>query len=160
MASHNLLSKCDRAIVAYLISDGAGTAEDVFPGKRAANLPNPPFTVVMSEGGSETVPFTGVYTVSTTVEIHTNAAPDQDQDTDQMRLDSDDRVAATFDALHDKFSQCGDQLADLITAAANAAGISDFTVDNVSDFKIGQGRGEKEGEWIDTLEMQLVCRPS
>jgi hypothetical protein len=160
MAVYNLLSKCDRAVAAYLISDGAGTATDVFPAKRSGDLPNPPFTVVMSEGGSEEVQFSGVYNVSVTIEVHTNACPDEDQDTEQMRLDSDERTAATFDTMHDKFFQNGDQLADLITAAAAGAGISDFSVDNVTDFKFSQGRGEKDGEWIDTLEFRLICRPS
>jgi hypothetical protein len=160
MAVYNLLSKCDRAVVAYLISDGAGTSADVFPAKQSSNLPNPPFTVVMSESGSEEVQFSGLYNVATTIEVHTNACPDNDQDTEQMRLDSDDRVAATFDAMHDKLFQCGDQLADLITAAAASASITDFSVDNVTDFKFSQGRGEKDGEWIDTLEFRLICRMS
>jgi hypothetical protein len=160
MAVYRLLSKCDQAVAAYLISESAGTDSDVFPAKRAATLPNLPFTVVLSDDASEVVKYSGNYALSCTVEIHTNSAPDKDQDTEQMRLDSDARVAATFDALHSKYNQSGHDLADLITSAAAAAGIADFTVENVTDIEIGQGRTERDGEWIDTLTLKLICRPS
>jgi hypothetical protein len=159
MAYHNLLSKVDQALVAYLISAGAGTADDVFTHKRAGDLPNPPFTTCFADSGREEVPKSGVYKVKASVDVHTNCAPDKDEDTDQMKLDSDARVAATFDALHDLYEQCGDQLADLITAAARAAGVENFTVQDVAVAEISQGRADKDGEWIDSLDLELTCNP-
>lgn len=162
MAYHNLLSKCDRALVAYLISSGAGTVDDVFHHKRADDIPSVlPYTACFAQTADELIPFSGVYKVKASVTIHTNAAPDLDQNTEQMQLDSDARVAATFDAMHDLYIQSGDQLADLITAAAASAGISDFTVQSISVGPIEQGKGDKDkGEWIDTIDMELICRPS
>jgi hypothetical protein len=161
MAFHNLLSKCDRALVAYLINEGAGSDSDIFHHKRASNIPSPlPYTTVFSESAEEVTDYSATYKVKASVDVHTNAAPDKDEDTDQMKLDSDERTAATFDALHDQYLQSGDKLADAITAAAAGAGVADFSIQDVKVTSIEQGRGEKEGEWIDTINLELVCRPS
>jgi hypothetical protein len=161
MGYHNLLSKCDRALVAYLVSAGAGTAADVFRAKRSEDLPNPPFTVCFSESAMETHPYSGIYSVKASIDVHTNAAPDVDADTEQMALDCDDRVAATFDAMHDQYSQAGDRLADLITAAALAAGITDFFVQDVKIAPPGveQGIVDKTGEWLNTIHLEITCCP-
>jgi hypothetical protein len=159
---HNLLSKCDRALVAYLISKAAGTSDDVLHFKSAGDEPRPPFTKCFAESAMELLDHLGAYTVKASVDVHTNAAPDHDSDLEQMRLDSDDRVQAAFDALHETDDGSGGGLADAITAAAVGAGITDFTVDEVKVVAPGiqQGRGERDGEWIDTINLELICRAS
>jgi hypothetical protein len=99
VAYHNIASKVDKALVAYLISQGAGTTDDVFAAKRAGTQPCPPFTVVFTESWAEAQEYSGALLVKCSVEVHTNAAPDKDEDTETMVLDSDERVQATGDAL-------------------------------------------------------------
>jgi hypothetical protein len=160
MAYHSLLSKVDRALVAYLISAGAGTSENIFHHRRAADLPDPPFITCFAESGDpEASPYSGVYSVRASIDVHTNAAPDYEQDTDTMESDSEGQVADTFDALHDLYFHSGDQLADLINTAASGAGIADLFIQNVKIGRIEQGRAEKDFEWIDTINLEIVCCP-
>lgn len=152
----------DRAVAAFIISEGAGTEDDVFPGKRAPDVPNPPYTVVFSESARSTHP--PVYRVKARIDVYTNAAPDKGEDEETMRLDSDERVSTTFDAFHLEADngQGGHALADAITAAARGslyADLQDFTVQDVILGEMEQGSAGKEGQWIDSLNLEIVCNP-
>lgn len=158
MAYHNILAKVDKALVAYLISAGAGTEQDVFPSKNAATNDVMPYTAVMAESYAEAQEYSSAFIVKATVEVHTNCAPERNEDTESMALDSDARVQATGDALMTQ-NDMGDGygLGEEITTASN---VSDFTC--ISARLIGgeQGRDEKQGEWIDIFNLELVCTPS
>jgi hypothetical protein len=161
VGAFNVLSKADRALAAYIISEEAGTEEDTFAGKRAPDAPNPPYTVCFSEDGSSDHQPT--YKVKARIDIYTNCAPEKHEDTEAMKLDSDERVSATWDAFHleaDK-GQGGHYLADAITEAARSAGgdLLDFTVTDVIVGRMEQGSAGKEGMWLDSLNMELVCVP-
>jgi hypothetical protein len=156
----NILSKVDRALAAYIISEGAGTEDDVFSAKRAADAPDPPYTVAFSESGKETVRYSGTYSVKSQIDIFTNCAPDKGEDTEEMKLDSDERVSATFDAFHlEDNDQSGSALADAITNAGRGLGgdMSDFTVTDVILVEMEQGSAPKEGMWLDSLSLEIVC---
>src|SRR6266576_2788284 len=162
MSAHNLLSKVDRALVAYLISQNAGTADDVFPAKDSGDK-HLNCTICWSERGVEDPPYSGTYVVTAQVQIRTLAAIDVNQDPEEPKALSEDRVAQTFDAFHVGIDSAGDKLADAITEAAHAAGITDFTVQNVSPGPITQGfddqhaRAMKGSAWVDAIELEILC---
>jgi hypothetical protein len=160
---YNILSKVDRALAAYLISEGAGTTDDTFAAKRAPDVPNPPYTVAFSETGRPKVQYGSEYLVKARIDVFTNCAPDKGEDTETMRLDSDDRAAATFDAFHiEENDQSGHALANAITQAARSSGyndLADFTVTDVTIGEMEQGSAPKEGQWIDSLNLEILCTP-
>ena len=77
IGSHNILSKVDRAIVAYLIESGAGTADDIYPAKKSDDKLLP-CTVVFSQRAVAEPPYSGTYEVSTAIMVKTNASIDTD----------------------------------------------------------------------------------
>jgi hypothetical protein len=168
---YNILSKVDRALTAFVISEGAGTTQDTFPGKLASDRVKPPFTVCYSESGREKIENSGEYLVKACIHVYTNCAPARPSETaDQIKLDSDDRVASVFDCFHiEAADQSGASLADLITAAARASAYSDlldFTVLDVTLGDMEQGDTGKTGnkgmseQWIDSLNLTLLCVPA
>ncbi len=160
MSNHNLLSKCDRALVAYLIDQGAGTPEGVYPAKRSADKTLPD-TVCHCDNAIETAPYSGTYTVTATINVRSQAAITiEGDDQDQPRDYSDARVAATFDAFHKSTDTSGVGLGELITAAGAAAGVADLTILDVSVKHINAGFAEKGSTWIDTLALELIACPS
>lgn len=166
MGFHNILSKADRAVVAFLVSEDAGDEDDTLPFKRADNTPKPPFTIVASTNWDRVIEGSvrGALIVKTTVEIHTNAAPGKGEDTEGMVDDSEDRVQLVGDALSKQVeeAQAGDGLADLITAAARGAGVTDFTCLNaqvVGGDRARSDKGNIDAEWLDSIELELICIP-
>ena len=154
---HNLLYKCDAALVAYLVSVGAGTVDDVFPAKRSLGRALPS-TVCHSESGVEDVAYTGRYSVTASVNVRCPMPVDVGDTSAEAVEYSNDRVAATFDALKMSTGQEGRTLANLITAAATAAGVEDFTALNVIDRGIEQG--PDQDAWVDTIRLEILCCPS
>jgi hypothetical protein len=160
VAVHNILSKTDQAIVAYLRSLNIGTDENILPGKNAALNEQMPFVVCQSSSGRPTVPFSGQWTVQTEIEVHSNAAPDVGEDEAEMKETSDDLAGETIDAFM-RFGdgeQSGSTLSDAITAAATGAGIA-YTAFDVSITEVEQGQTEKSGEWVDKITLQITCIP-
>ena len=166
VGSHNILSKVDRAIVAYLLSVNAGNREDVFPAKSSLDKPLP-CTVVFSERATLIHPYSGVYEVLVSVLVKTDPCIDTTAfSEEEPKETSEDRVTKTFDALS-RFGtgmQSGEQLAQAITASArSAAGLDliDFTVQDISveSAECGFG-GTKLDVWIDTLNLKVLCCPA
>lgn len=168
MGFHNILSKAQRAVVAYLISAGAGTDADIFPAKHAETVDFLPFTAVAATDWSPAVEGSNraTFIVKVTVEIHTNCSQARGEDAETMRSDSDDRVQNTFDALSfaDTNSQDGYVLGELITEAARSAGgstdLAQFTCISAKMTGGDQGHSEKESEWLDSVDLELLCVPS
>ena len=165
---HNLLSKTDRALVAYIVDQEAGTMEDVIPAKRSGDRPSPA-TVCFSSMGREAAPYSGTYLVTASIIVRSPAASELNDGDNAARLASEARVAQTFDAFHRSIDSAGDKLADDITAAARALAIADkanhgdladFTVIDVSIKSIDAGFEEGTNIWLDTLELELVCCPA
>src|SRR5207244_9615413 len=118
----NIPSTCDRALVAYLISRGAGTSLHVYPVKRSLDKTLPD-TICHCDTAKEDPPYSGNYLVTGTINVRSQAAiDDPGNDPDQPLNDADLRVAASFDAFHVELNSAGDTLGDLITAAAASSG--------------------------------------
>jgi hypothetical protein len=156
MATHSLLDKAEKAVIAYLQSEGVGDSSNILPKKKAADLPNPPFIQVGAGKPTETVKRSGNWTVPITVEVHTNAAPDVGESTDTLEVESTDLASTCFDVLNAGIDQDGSQLADDISAAAAAAGIG-LIIQDVDVKGPESGFTDKDKEWIDSLELDLIC---
>ena len=160
---HNLLSKNDRALMAYIIAGNAGTSADVFPAKSSREKETFPTTYCFSQiGTGEDFPYSGTYTIKTRIEVRTMAAVKSDP-----RLESETRVAKTFDLFHTDVDTAGDKLADDITAAARAlaasdpahhADLADYTC---QDIKLVSVEQDVDGDcWVDILNLEMVSCPS
>jgi len=172
MSYHNLLSKNDRAIVAYLLAKKVGTPADVLTAKRSANRPKP-CTVVWSERAAP-IEKTGSYTASVSIMVRTSAPMDPvSEDAAQPQLDSDARVAATFDAMFTMDDPAAEYdskgVAAQVTAAARAlaasdpvhnADLADYTCLDVRDAGPEASFEENTDVWVDTLNLQVDCCPS
>jgi hypothetical protein len=162
MPAHNILSKTDRALVAYLIAAGAGTADDIYPAKRAADklLPD---TICYSSRARMLVPHSGVYVVSAMVQVRTDPNVDVDVTAEEKTSASEERVGATFDAFFAGVTSSSSALAAAITDAARAAGdsdLQDFTVQSCEVLTQEAGFNEKGNAWTDTLDLELVVCPA
>jgi hypothetical protein len=164
---HNLLSKNDRALTAYIIAGAAGTAADVFPAKTSREKDIFPVTYCLSESGSETAPYSGTYTIKASIEVISMAAKDVGQDSNALRLNSEQRVAKTFDLFHTNIDSASDKLAADITAAARALAVSDpanhsdladYTCQSAAILRVEQ---DFDGDcWVDRLNLEMVSCPS
>lgn len=157
------MSKVDRALAAYLISVGAGTADDVYSAKRSLDKALP-HTVCHAQRWTLLSPYTATYLVQAQVLVKTNAAVDVDESESDVKDPSEERVGATFDAFFfaDENASAGNDLADAITAAARASGdadLSEFTVQNV-EVKGGDAGQDRHGPaWMDAIDLELVVCP-
>jgi hypothetical protein len=165
---HNLLSKNDRALVAFIIAGGAGTANDTFPAKTSREKETFPTTYCFSQSGTgEDFPYSGTYNIKAKIQVQTMAAVNKDQDPSEPRLNSEERVAKTFDLFHNDVDSAADKLAADITAAARAlaaadpdnhADLADYTCQDVKLVSVEQ---DVEGDcWVDTLNLEMVSCPS
>jgi hypothetical protein len=165
---HNILSKCDRALVAYLIAQGAGTEGDIFPAKNSAGK-EAPCTICWSERFEEEGAYSGTFCVHASVMVRTQAAVDYGEEANAPKLTSEARVRATFDAFYTDVDTAGDKLAAAITAAARASGpddnpgdLADFTALNVS-VKSGEAAFDERHDgsvWVDTINLEITCAPA
>lgn len=163
MGFHNILSKTDRALAAFVIAQGAGTSADVYPAKRDDGK-TLPCTICVSERFSESPAYTGIFIVDAEVHVRTAASVDEGQTLDQVLSASEIRVQQTFDLFHlDLTDQSGEQLAQDITAAAQGASDPDLLYWSAMDVKVVSGdRGQDESgnAWIDSIRLQILCCPS
>ncbi len=160
MPSHNILSKTDRAIMAYLISADAGTDADVFPAKLSIDK-DLPCTVCFSDraewNGSG-------WLVSSAVSVRTAAGIDVDQSATEPKDLSEERVGKTFDAIMTGIDDSGQghELGELITTAARNSGdsdLSDFTIETVNIKGVEAGFEGKVSCWLDTFTLELLVVP-
>lgn len=166
MAYHNILSKNDRALVAYLISLGAGTAADVFPAKRSLDREGI-CTVCWSEKAAELVLYSGTFSIEASIMVRSMAALNVAEDANAPRLASEARIKATFDAFFSNMDSAADKLGDDITAAARAlalsdpanhADLADYTCLNV--IIKGVEAGVDGDSWVDTFNLEIEACPS
>lgn len=165
MASLNLLSKLDRALVAYLISQGAGTLENIFPAKRSLGK-TLPITIIWAQKSTEDPPCSGDYMCDTAVMVKTPPLDSAGDADNAKRVSSDALVAAVFDELKRGLDSGSETLAAAITTAARALAVSDptnhadladFTALAVLDGGMEQGLNEELDVWVDTFNLQILC---
>lgn len=159
---HNLASKLDRAIVAYLIAEDVGDADTILPAKRSLDKPLPNITVAASaldvvDGDY----FSGNRMATVNIAVRASHEAQQDNST---RLTSDALYGAVVDAMM-KHGQSTDLLCDAINAAAAAAATGDDA--DLADFScfgllvLGERHGYDEDHvWNDFLRLQIHCCPS
>jgi hypothetical protein len=159
VAYHNILSKCDQALVAYIIAGNAGTSDDVFPAKRSLSK-TVPCTVCESRRGEPQAgaEYSGNYTIQALVKVRCSGLADtaSDNESGQPRLDSDARVAATFDLFQTADPDSGIGLAAAIQLAAADP---DFGVINARVTGVEAGFEREGSGWVDVLHLELVCCP-
>jgi hypothetical protein len=162
--SHKILSKTDRALVAYLISVGAGDAATIVPAKRSLEKPLPVAIVFSARARLISA---GVYEVNCSVMVKSSASIDVDDDDTAPKAASETLIGAVADALEagiDAHEQ-GHQLADAITAAARAsqnpedADLAQFTVQDIKNLGPEAGIDRNGPAWVDTINLELVACP-
>ena len=166
---NNLLSKLDRALMAFVVAGGAGTFADVFPAKRsqAKGLPD---TICYSEKGDEVGTGNATRNCKSSIMVRTSGAEDG-QAEQTARLASEQRVGKTFDlfktVVAGQLDTSGEDVATQITAAARALAISDptnhadladFTALDVIDKGVAAGFDDDDA-WVDTLHLEVICAP-
>lgn len=156
----NILQKTDNALVAYVISAGAGTADDVFPAKRSLTK-TLPCTICESKSAKPVGNnMSGLYEVDCSVYVRTQGSlEDEDNLAGTPADDSADRVAKTCDIFNTNLDQAGDMLADLINAAASGL-VTDFKVQDAQINEIRAGFEAKGDAWVDIIDLKLVVCPN
>jgi hypothetical protein len=156
---HNILSKCDAALAAYIISNGVGTTDDVYSLKRSLVKDTLPCTICESRKATPETPYAGDYNVSALIKVRSQGiyATTADNESGQPADDSNDRVADTFAIFFLSDGQSGEDLGKAITTAAADA---HFTCLSCKVEGVEQGV-EREGMgWCDILHLELICAPS
>lgn len=161
MGYHNLLSKTDKALAAYLISMGAGESSNVYPAKLSVDK-DVPCTICYAKSATPLAQYSGTYLVKAEIQVKTSACVDVNQTSTTPVTDSDLRTSEAFDAFHREPdpNNAGEVLAQEITTAARSAGVNDFTCLNVSITEVESGTNDKGDVWVDTLNLELVCCPA
>ena len=169
---NRIRSKLNRAIVAYLIQKGCGTAADTFPENSQAIKGYPVTTVRAGVAIPEPV-LTGNRRVDILITVKGQALkdPNKPDDISTARVAFDNRLALVGDALTQ--SDDGRTLratAVLITAAGRALAVSDpegnadmadFTVMLWLDAGEGDVSPDEQGTaWQEGLKFSALCAPS
>lgn len=161
MAYHFLDSKLDRALVAYLISEGACNADECYPALRllGKNLPN-----VTVHTTDLNIPDGDAFSGSRVadVDIAINQSPVAEAPADDteatttsiaLRQQFNDLIGDVCDALN-KYGQASDLLCDAINTAAAALAVGDpDNNSDLADFGIYgiEPRGESQGFTQDAI---------
>lgn len=164
MGNHTICSKLDRALVAYIIDQKAGTAGDTWPAKRSLDK-SVPCNIVWTHTAKvpQDMPYAGNYLAEAFVEIRTPGVQDAGESEDQPREDSEARVSAVVDAFQMAGDNSGEQLAQRINQAA-AGVVDDFSVLSCRVIEVNQGfnpraLAEQGNCWLDTLHLEVLCAP-
>lgn len=164
MADHNILSKCDQALVAYIISKGAGTTADTFTSKRSLDK-ELPCTIVRSlvADRCEEAPFTGTRNIEAQIIIRTAGISESvsENETGVPRTNADELVAKVWDCFnaYGDGEQSSESLAKDINAVAQGAGIA-ITFFSCEFLRETAGFEAQGDAWQDSLHLQLIAAPS
>lgn len=144
MAAFNLTSKCEQALVAYLLDQSALEDANIYPGKNSTDKASP-CVICSAEQGPEDPPYTGNYMLQAVVEVR-HAAP-IDTDGEEPKEESDPLTAAVGDALHvtDLASQLSTQVDDFTCIAV--------VFDSVES-------SQDEDHWTERFLLTVYCCPS
>ncbi len=132
MAHHDILAKCDRALMQFIINSNAGTAADTFPGKWSQDKPIP-CTICFSHSFTtdKELPYSGLYMVESFIEIRSSGVDEQFDTVGSAAGRAISRNEATYDLFFQGDGASGQILGGLITAAAKSPAASmrsSFTV--------------------------------
>ena len=180
-APYNVLrSKLTRAVTAYLISVGAGSASDTTPERSTGENPYPN-TTVRADASRPEIQMTGIRRIMLHISIKGSASQVPDEpNPDVARLAFDARCGVTYDALMQTddgqtlnatcalITAAGRAMATAVDAtptaiqfAANNADMADFTLQALYDMGEGDGSADANGcDWEEILLFEAVCSPS
>ncbi len=168
---HKILSKLERAVVAYIIAQGAGTAADTLPGKNS-NVKTLPVTTVwarhydrMPEHGTE-------FICDLRINCKFSAPLDVGQLSDDNRAAADLRAGNVFGCFTEPDPNNSDDIPNAITDAARAKAAADDLLDpkgpdvDLADFTclniVGESGDSDHNEndaWEDTQDLKIRCSP-
>lgn len=183
MAYHNLGSKLERAVAAYLVNQGCGSIHDVLTSSSREPKQDMLYTIVRATLGKPEVPMSGIYRVQISISVRATAVEEPDTDTglDLSRIAFDDRLSKTFDALMvaDEYGQSiyatatsitdagrliatpADDSEDAAQFAAANADMADLTIQNWFDAGFGQTDSKPDGcAWEQVLLFEAIACPS
>lgn len=168
---NRLRSKLNRAIAAYLVSAGAGSADDVSPAnsRQSKGYPN---TTVRATIAKPEVPLTGIRRITVHISVKGSAVQENSETSEEAAREAfDQRLAQTADAL----MQSDDGRTIRATAAAITAAGRQLAVDNPTDhadmadftcqawYDGGEGDAppdEVGTSWEEILIFEAVCSAS
>ena len=169
MAYHNILSKCDRALMQYIINNNAGTSADVFPGKRSQDK-TLPCTICWSHSCTtdREIPYSGNYQVEAFVEVRTSGIQEEFDQPNDPANKAIGRIEQTFDLFFKDDPESGRIVADALTAAAKTSpdpDMQDFHAYDVRAASITQGFNPRNPKlagnaWEDCLHLEIFCCPA
>ena len=169
MGNHNILSKVDRALVAWIISRNAGTKDNVWPAKRSLDKTSGGTTcwshsfATLMEG-----PYCGSVMVEAFVEVRSPGVIEATQGQDDPRIASDKMVSDVSDCFALNGAESGEPLGQAITDAARATADSDMQDLTLISVKVvGGNQGfnprmiiQQGNMWVDPLHLEIICCPS
>jgi mRNA-degrading endonuclease toxin of MazEF toxin-antitoxin module len=166
MPSHNLASKLDRALAAYLVSESVADADQIYTAKRGAQKALPNVIVSTTQLDIPEGDFYSGNRIATVVAaVRYDPAADE---TEATRLEADALFGRLVDAFEKQNGGDSALLCDAINAAAwaKAASEPDDHAD-LAEFSciglvpLGEGHGYDEtGVWHDHVRLRVWCCPS
>jgi len=158
----NILSLCDQALVAWLISKGAGTDTDTWPAKNS-EVKTLPETICFCHTFEEVTPYSNNYDVQAFVEVRVDGVMGEFDSNTDPRQKADERVKSVFRCfVTASGDSSGEKLGEEIT---EAAGLSDFTILNCRIIGGNQGfnpktQRDRGNAWIDVIHLELTVCPA
>lgn len=168
---HKILSKLERAVVAYIIAQEAGTAADTVPGKQS-NTKTRPITIVWGKHWEVDPPHSTEFACDLTITLKTDGLLKEDQLTNDQVAASNERLGKVFGSFTEPDPNNGSDIPDAITAAARAKAAADALLDPVgpdvdlADFTFlnivsqsGDADATEKGTWVDSMDLKVRCSP-
>ncbi len=169
---HKILSKLERAIIAYIIAQSAGTASDTLPGKRSA-VKTLPVTIAWGKHYERQPEHGTEFMCDLTLSCKYSAPLDAGQLDDDNRAAADLRAGKVFGSFTEPDGNNGSDIPDAITAAARAKAaadallstpgpdvdLADFTCLNIAGEAGDSEASEANDVWIDSMELKIRCSP-
>ncbi|SRR6266496_844822 len=168
---HKILSKLERAVVAYIIAQGAGTAADTVPGKQS-NTKRLPVTIVWGKHWDVDPPHSTEFLCDLTITCKASAPIEDGQLSNDQVAASNLRLGKVFGSFTEPDPNNGSDIPDAITAAARAKATADALLDPVgpdvdlADFTFlnmvaqsGDADTSQKGTWLDSMDLKVRCSP-
>lgn len=167
---HKILSKLERAVVAYLLFQEAGTEADTLPGKQSLTK-TLPVTIVWAKHYDPVEINDTEFTCYLTISCKFNAALEDGQLSNDQVAASNLRMGKVFGSFTVPMQNNGNEIPDITTAArAKAAAdallappgpdvdLADFTFLNVVS-QAGDADPNEKGNWVDSMDLKVRCSP-
>ncbi len=169
---HKILSKLERAIVAYIIAQSAGSDSDTLPGKRSG-VKTLPVTIAWAKHYDREPAHGTEFMCDLTISCKYSAPLDVGQLGDDNRAGADLRAGKVFGCFTEPDPNSGNDIPDAITAAARAKAtaddalepkgpdvdLADFTCLNIAGESGDSDANEAGNVWIDSMELKIRCSP-